>query len=67
MFRQIFISHLKRTHNSLRYYYSKKVYYFYLKFPKDTENNGEIKKYIIDLESAIKFPEYSHFQKKNKN
>ena len=66
MLRQVFITHLKKTHDSLRYFYSKQGYYFYLKFPTDTENNDQIKKYISDLESAIKFPEYSHFQK-NKN
>ena len=64
MFRQVFITHLKRTHESLRYFYSKQGYYFYLEFPKDTNNNDAVKKYISELESAIKFPEYSHFHKK---
>lgn len=64
MLRKVFISHLMKTHESLRYFYTKQGYYFYLKFPKDTENNDQINKYMIDLESAIKFPEYSHFQKK---
>ena len=64
MLRQVLITHLKRTHESLRFLYSKQGYYFYLKFPKDTDNNDEVKKYISELNSAIKFPEFSHFQKK---
>ena len=53
MFRQVFITHLKRTRDSLRYYYSKQGYHFYLKFPTDTENNEQIKKYMVDLESSL--------------